>query len=73
VTLADAVDRDDADGDPPRDSTPAGVVSPTLDELSDDDFDADALAEARAELERELADAGERAAAEQLDLFGRDP
>jgi hypothetical protein len=72
VTLADA-STGDADRDPPRDSTPAGAVSPTLDELSDDDFDANALAEARADLERELADAGERAAAEQLDLFGRDP
>ena len=38
------------------DSTPAGVVVPTLEELSDDEFDQDALAAARAELERELGD-----------------
>ena len=58
--------------DAPRDSTPAGVVGPTLDELSDDEFDQDALAAARAELERELAEASDSVAAEQLGLFGRD-
>lgn len=57
----------------PRDSTPAGVVGPTLGELPDDEFDPAALAAARAELERELTEARDTASAEQLDLFGRDP
>lgn len=62
----------DAPRDSTRDSTPAGVVGPTLDELSDDEFDQEELAAARAELERELAEASDTATAEQLDLFGRD-
>lgn len=67
----DSVASDEAGGVPP-DATPAGVVGPTLDELSDDEFDAEALAAARAELERELADSPEPLADSQLDLFDRD-
>lgn len=37
------------------DVTPSGVVGPTLDELPDVEFDQDALAAAREQLERELA------------------
>lgn len=61
-----------AEPEAPRDSTPPGVVGPTLDELRDGEFDQEALATARAELERELADARDTAAADQLDLHGRD-
>lgn len=61
-----------AEPETPRDSTPPGVVGPTLDELPDGEFDQEALAAARAELERELADARDTAAADQLDLYGRD-
>ena len=71
---------------PVLDATPAGVIGPTLDELPDGDFDQDALAAAREQLERELAESrlagggdDDREAAEtddrpneQLDLLDRD-
>lgn len=79
--LDDADDRsvDVADDDPvddvasSSDSTPSGVVGPTLDQFPDDEFDAEALAAAEAELERELAESRDASAAQQLDLFYRDP
>jgi hypothetical protein len=54
------------------DATPAGVVGPALEELPDDEFDPEALAAAREELERELAESRGADAAQQLDLFHRD-
>lgn len=54
------------------DATPVGADGPDLSELPDDDFDPDALAAAREELERELAEASPRSTNEQLDLFDGD-
>jgi hypothetical protein len=67
-----ASDDDTASVAPVPDATPAGAVGPSLDELPDVDFDQDALAAAREQLERELADAPDRPD-EPLDLFFRDP
>lgn len=54
------------------DSTPAAIVGPSLEALADDEFDPQALAAARAELERELAESRQEAA-RQLDLFDGEP
>lgn len=60
--------------DPTFDSTPAGVVGPTLDELPGDGFDEEAIAAAREQLERELAESSRRESVdEELDVFRRDP
>lgn len=58
-------DGDDPVAEPPSDSTPSGVGAVDLDGLGDDEFDPEALAAARDELERELAESSH----EQLDLF----
>lgn len=75
----DEADGAAADGDEapdaerlPVDATPSGVAGPDLDEFRDGEFDPDALAAARAELERELAESAGSSRARQLDLFGRD-
>lgn len=59
------------DAGPFPDSTPPLIVGPSLDVLDDDEFDPEALAAARDDLERELARSREESA-RQLDLFDRD-
>lgn len=54
----------------PSDSTPVGLVGPTLDELPDRELDPDSIAAARADLERELGESSRRS--EQLGLFEPD-
>lgn len=53
-------------------STPVDLVRPDLDDLSDD-FDADALAAAREELERELAEGARRRSDERSYEWSNDP
>lgn len=65
-------ERDDARAAAAPDSTPISAVGPSLEELPDDGFDLDAIAAARAELERELADSHEPAPDGQLAPFDGD-
>lgn len=59
------------DAEPPPDATPSGMGL-TWEDLSDDEFDPDALAAAREEIERELAESRSPSVHEQLDLFHGD-
>lgn len=75
-SAGDDVEADEAAGDEvetQRDATPPAAVGPTPDVFLDDDFDPEALAAAREQLERELAESGRlRPDQRRLDVVDRD-
>lgn len=72
ATDASAVDEPPAAGRGTFDTTPVGTDGLDLSDLPDDEFDEEALAAAREDLERELTEASRRSASEQLGLFDGD-